>query len=234
MLEIANLVTGYSRDPVLHDVSFAVKKKQIVALFGHNGAGKSSIVRLLVGLIPVWQGKLVFNGDDLTRANSSERIRSGIAVSYQDESVFSTMTVSQNLRLGGYVLGRNPQRLAEQEDHICNIFPKLRERSDQLAYTLSGGERRMLSIGMALMSDPKLLLLDEPSTGLSPRLTEHVMEIISMIRDKLGMTILLIEQNVRQALTVCDNVVVLKSGKVVHEGAPSGLSRDSTELIKLF
>lgn len=233
MLQIKNLVTGYQKDPVIHNVSFEVKDQTVVSVFGHNGAGKSSIVRTLVGLLPVWEGEIILGGKDLTSANSSRRIESGMAVSFQDQSVFPTMTVAKNLQLGGYVLDKNTS-FGEREALVLSMFPKLRERMSQLAYTLSGGERRMLSIGMALMADPKLLLLDEPSTGLSPGMTNQVMDIIAKISRELGKAVLLVEQNVHQALEVCDQVVVLKSGSIVYQGEPTALSDDPTELIRLF
>lgn len=234
MLRVENLVTGYRKDPVIHGISFDVRGQSVVTVLGHNGAGKSSVVKALVGLIPVWRGKITLEEQDLTSSRSPQRIKAGIAVSFQDEAIFPTLTVAKNLQIGSHVLSLDDDLLAEQRDLVLSLFPKLRERMDQLAYTLSGGEARMLSFAMALMSDPKLLLLDEPSTGLSPAMTEHVMKIIAMIRDRLGKAVLLVEQNVRQALGVCDHVVVLKSGNIVYRGDPSDLSDDPTELIKLF
>lgn len=234
MLNIKGLVTGYGDDPVIRGIDVSVESRQILAVLGHNGAGKSSVVRAVVGLLPFWEGEILLNGADVTKRPSSDRIKNGLAVSFQDRSVFQTMTVEKNLYLGGYTIGNKSGVLREREDRIIDLFPKLKERYRQLAYTLSGGERRMLSIAMALMSDPKVLLLDEPSTGLSPFMTEHVMNIISTIRDTLGKAILLVEQNVHQALECADQAIVLKTGTVVYRGTPQGINRDPTELVKLF
>ena len=234
MLTIENLVTGYDKDPVIRGVSFEVKASQVLTVLGHNGAGKSSLVRAIIGLLPAWEGRIRLDGKDMTNTGSTKRVRSGIGISFQDDSVFPTMSVKRNIELGGYAIGRNKRLLAEQTEKTLDLFPKLRERLDQLAFTLSGGERRMLSIAMALMSDPKLLLLDEPSTGLSPRITEQVMEIITTIRDSLGKSVLLVEQNVQQALDCSDYAIVLKTGIIVYEGKPHDLSSDPTELINMF
>lgn len=234
MLKIKGLVTGYGADRIIRGIDFQIQRREILAVLGHNGAGKSSIVRAIVGLLPIWEGEIHVGDTDMTRHSSAERIRGGIAVSFQDRSVFQTMTVRKNILLGGYSIGKDTSLLKDRMEKVIELFPKLQERYSQLAYTLSGGERRMLSIAMALMSDPKVLLLDEPSTGLSPFMTEHVMNTISVIRDKLDKAILLVEQNVRQALGCADHVVVLKTGTIVYQGTPQGLSRDPTELVKLF
>ncbi len=234
MLTVTNLVTGYGADPIIRGVSFHVAPQSILAVFGHNGAGKSSVVRVLVGLIPVWQGQILINGRDVTNMASSERVRSGIAVSFQDDCVFPSLSVRKNLEIGGYVLGNNKKQLEERLETVIQLFPRIRERLKQQAYSLSGGERRMLSIAQAMMSDPKLLVLDEPSTGLSPAMTERVLGIITTIRDKLGKSIVLVEQNVGHALDHCDDVIVLKTGEVVYSGVPSSLSSNSAELIHLF
>ena len=186
MLSVENLVTGYDRDAVIRGVSFEVQRRQIMTVLGHNGAGKSSVVRAVIGLLPVWDGTIRLDGRDVTRTGATIRVKSGIGISFQEDSVFPTMTVRRNMELGGYTIAKDKQLFADQMENVVSLFPRLRERFSQLAYTLSGGERRMLSIAMALMSNPKLLLLDEPSTGLSPAITEQVMETITTIRDSLG------------------------------------------------
>lgn len=234
MLEIKNLVTGYGNDQIIRGISFGVPERSIAAILGHNGAGKSSVVRALVGLIPVWDGKIRLAGQDVSRMRSPDRVRNGIGVSFQDSCVFSQLSVAKNLFLGGYALEANRQRLNERAEVVLDLFPKLKDRYAQIADTLSGGERRMLSIGMALMNDPRLLVLDEPSTGLSPGMIGLVMEAIRKIRESHEKTVLLVEQNVTQALRVSDQAIVLKAGTVVFNGSPRTLSEDSTELIRLF
>ena len=218
MLSVENLVTGYDRDAVIRGVSFEVQRRQIMTVLGHNGAGKSSVVRAVIGLLPVWDGTIRLDGRDVTRTGATIRVKSGIGISFQEDSVFPTMTVRRNMELGGYTIAKDKQLFADQMENVVSLFPRLRERFSQLAYTLSGGERRMLSIAMALMSNPKLLLLDEPSTGLSPAITEQVMETITTIRDSLGKSVLLVEQNVQQALACSDRVIVLKTGTIVYAG----------------
>jgi ABC-type branched-subunit amino acid transport system ATPase component len=234
MLTLEDLISGYGRDAILRGVSFTVPDRSVVAVLGHNGAGKSSLVRALIGLIPVWEGRITLDGTDLTALPSPQRVQAGLAVSFQDDAVFPTLSVAANLKLGGHVHRHRPQWVAERIDYVLAMFPKLQRMLNQAAYTLSGGERRMLSIAMALMSDPKLLILDEPSTGLSPSMAEQVFDTVIQIRDRLGKSVLLIEQNVQQALAFADRAVVLKTGTVIFDGAPSTLADDSTELVRMF
>jgi branched-chain amino acid transport system ATP-binding protein len=234
MLRVTDLVTGYHSDPILHGVSFGLQAGSILAVLGHNGAGKSSLVRALVGLLPVWSGHIAINGRDLTTASSAGRIRAGLAVSFQDDPVFPTLSVQTNLLLGGFVRWHNRDLVGERCERVLELFPRLRQRYRQPAYVMSGGERRMLSIGMALMSDPRIIILDEPSTGLSPGMTEHVFDTIAAIRDEFGKSVILVEQNVRQALERADRAIVLKTGGIVFDGEPGDLAQDSTELVLMF
>jgi branched-chain amino acid transport system ATP-binding protein len=233
MLRISNLVTGYGKDPVLRGVTFDVPDASVTAVFGHNGAGKSSLVRSLVGLLPAWKGSLSLDGVELATASSRTRVESGIVASFQDQSVFPTMTVAQNLHLGAHVRWRDRAFVADRTEKMMALFPRLAERAYQLAYTLSGGERRMLSIGMALVTDPKVVILDEPSTGLSPAVTEFVFDTVASIRDKLGKSIILVEQNVQHALSFADKAVVLKTGSVTFDGSPKEL-QDDPDLVMMF
>ncbi|PWR17809.1 ABC transporter ATP-binding protein [Zavarzinia compransoris] len=234
MLAIEHLVTGYGSDAIIRDVSFTIPERSITAVLGHNGAGKSSLVRALIGLIPAWSGRIVLDGTDLAPLPSARRIDAGIAVSFQDDAVFPTLSIATNLRLGAKVRWGRKAWVEERLEHILTLFPKLRERYTQVAYTLSGGERRMLSIGMALMSDPRLIVLDEPSTGLSPSMTQFVLETVGDIRDRLGKSILLVEQNVQQALALADRAVVLKTGQVTYQGSAADLASDATDLVMMF
>jgi branched-chain amino acid transport system ATP-binding protein len=233
-LRVSGLVTGYGKDPILHGVSFGLEPGTLTAVLGHNGAGKSSLVRALVGLLPVWKGAIQIGGRDVTADRSPRRIASGIAVSFQDDPVFPTLPVKANLELGAFVRRRDKGLVAARTQAVLELFPRLAERYDQPAYTMSGGERRMLSIGMALMSDPDIMVLDEPSTGLSPGMTELVFETIAGIRSRLGKAVLMVEQNVKQALEHADRALVLKTGQVVFDGPPGELAQDSTELVMLF
>lgn len=233
MLSIQHLVSGYGRDAVLRGVSFDVPDRSVTAVFGHNGAGKSSLVRALIGLLPAWEGRIALNGVELAKASSRQRVRAGLAVSFQDQAVFPTLTVAANLRLGAHVRWRERPFVAERTERMLALFPKLRDRSAQLAYTLSGGERRMLSIGMALMTDPDIVILDEPSTGLSPSVTEFVFDTAANIRDGLGKSVILVEQNVQSVLAFADRAIVLKTGSVIFDGAPATL-RDDPELVMMF
>lgn len=233
MLKLDDIVTGYGRDPVLRGVTFEVPDSAITAVFGHNGAGKSSLVRLLVGLLPAWKGSLALDGQELAAVPSRKRVESGIVASFQDQPVFPTLTVAQNLRLGAHVRWNDRAFVAAQTEKMYELFPRLAERSGQLGYTLSGGERRMLSIGMALITDPKVIILDEPSTGLSPGVTEFVFETIAGIRDALGKSIILVEQNVQHALSFSDKAIVLKTGMVTFDGSPKEL-QDDPDLVMMF
>jgi branched-chain amino acid transport system ATP-binding protein len=234
MLAVERLVSGYGADPVLRGVSFRVPDRSVVTVLGHNGAGKSSLVQALIGLLPAWEGAIVLDGVELARAPSAARVAAGLAVSFQDDAVFPTLSVAANLTLAAYVHRHRKGYTARRMDETIALFPQLRSLLAQSAYTLSGGERRQLSIAMALMSSPKLLVLDEPSTGLSPRITAAVFDTIARIRDELGASVLLIEQNVEQALAISDGVVVLKTGSVIFDGAPQALTAEATTLVEMF
>jgi len=234
MLAVESLVSGYGADPILRGVSFTIPERSILAVLGHNGAGKSSLVRALVGLIPAWEGRIVLDGRDVTHEGAAQRVRSGLAVSFQDDAVFPTLSVDTNLSLGAHVRGRDAAWVGQRREQTLETFPKLKGLLAQPAYALSGGERRMLSIAMALMSDPKLLVLDEPSTGLSPAMTAFVFDTVAGIREAFGKSVLLIEQNVRHALEIADHAVILKTGTVIFDGAPAVLAQEATELVSMF
>jgi branched-chain amino acid transport system ATP-binding protein len=234
MLQVRDLVAGYHTEPVLRGVSFNVQPGQILVMLGHNGAGKSTLVKTLTGLLGAWEGQIRLEGRNITREPSWKRVRAGLGVSFQDQATFPTMTVRKNLLLGAHVHANDQVRIGNLLTQVLDVFPVLNRLSSRAAWMLSGGERRMLSIGIALMADPKVLLLDEPSTGLSPLRTAEVIDTIMMIRETFGKSVLLIEQNVQEALRCADYVVVLKSGSVAYSGAPARLSSDPRELIALF
>jgi branched-chain amino acid transport system ATP-binding protein len=222
LLEVANLVARYGRITALSDVSLTVDEGEVVTLIGANGAGKTTTLRAISGLVRPASGSIRFDGRDITRMAPNEIVRVGIGHSPEGRRVFPRMTVRENLELGAYTR-RVKDEIAADTERVLTIFPRLKERYAQKAGTMSGGEQQMLAIGRALMSRPRLLLLDEPSLGLSPKLVQTIFEVIRDISAR-GTTILLIEQNARQALAVASRGYVLEVGKIAHEGAASELA----------
>jgi branched-chain amino acid transport system ATP-binding protein len=224
MMEVEGLSAGYGAAPVLHDVSLTVPPGRIVAVLGANGAGKTTLLRTLSGLVPATAGTIRFDGAELNRTRVERMVHLGIAHVPEGRGVITEMTVDENLRLGG--LWRKPRPgLGE----IYDLFPALWERRDRPGHQLSGGERQMLAIGRALAAGPRLLLLDEPSLGLAPKVTAQIMSLLRDLRDRTGLAVLLVEQNVRSALSVADEAIVLALGRVVSRG-PAGELRDDAEL----
>jgi branched-chain amino acid transport system ATP-binding protein len=222
LLEVDRLVARYGRITALQDVSLHVEEGEIVTLIGANGAGKTTTLRTISGLVRPASGTIRFAGRDITRLAPNDIVRAGIGHSPEGRRVFPRMTVRENLELGAYTRHAKPE-IAEDLERVFVIFPRLKERYEQKAGTMSGGEQQMLAIGRALMSRPKLLLLDEPSLGLSPKLVQTIFEVIRDINAR-GTTILLIEQNARQALAVAARGYVLEVGAIAHEGAAAELA----------
>jgi branched-chain amino acid transport system ATP-binding protein len=222
LLEVANLVARYGRITALSDVSLTVDEGEVVTLIGANGAGKTTTLRTISGLVRPASGTIRFDGRDITRLAPNEIVRAGIGHSPEGRRVFPRMTVRENLELGAYTR-RAKDEIAADTERVLTIFPRLRERYAQKAGTMSGGEQQMLAIARALMSRPRLLLLDEPSLGLSPKLVQTIFEVIRDISAR-GTTILLIEQNARQALAVASRGYVLEVGKIAHQGAAADLA----------
>jgi len=222
LLEVANLVAKYGRITALQDVSLTVDEGEIVALIGANGAGKTTTLRAISGLIRPAAGSIRFAGRDITRLAPSEIVRAGISHSPEGRHVFPRMTVRENLELGAFTRRSKPEISADTEK-VLTIFPRLKERFEQKAGTMSGGEQQMLAIARALMSRPRLLLLDEPSLGLSPKLVQTIFAVIRDISTR-GTTILLIEQNARQALAIAARGYVLEVGAIAHAGAAAELA----------
>ncbi len=226
-LDIAGLEVHYGKLKVLHGVDLQVRKGEIVLLIGHNGAGKSTTPKAVFGLIRPSAGRVTWRDTDITGRASERNVADGMGFVPQGRGVFGGLSVIENLRMGAYMV-RDREETARRLSQIFALFPVLAERRAQRAGSLSGGQQRMLSIGLALMSKPELLFIDEPSIGLSPALVEQVMEQIRQINRSLGTTIVLIEQNVRPALGIANRVYVLKVGKVVFETTPDViLARDS-------
>ncbi len=224
MLEISDLVCCYGKVKALKGVSLSVAKGQLVALIGANGAGKSTTLRAISGLLPVTAGRMLFEGHDITRCSARERLARGIAHCPEGRRIFAHMTVEENLDMGAYLRADHNEILADRE-HVFDRFPRLAERRRQVAGTLSGGEQQMLAISRAIMSKPKLILFDEPSLGLAPNIVDRVFEIISGIRDA-GTTVLMVEQNAYSALDMCDHAYLLESGTIVKDGVGQALIED--------
>ena len=224
LLEVRGLTAGYGAAPVLHDVDLSVGAGRIVAVLGANGAGKTTLLRTLSGLLPAEQGRVAFDGVDLRAVKVERMVRHGIAHVPEGRGVVTELTVDENLRLGG--LWRKPRPAL---DGIYDLFPALAARRSHLGHQLSGGERQMLAIGRALAAQPRLLLLDEPSLGLAPKVTAQIMALLRDLRDRTGLAVLLVEQNVRSALSIADEGVVLNLGRIVARDA-AGALRDDVDL----
>ena len=224
MLKVEGLNAGYGSVNILWDIGFEVKDGEIVAILGSNGAGKTTMVRTITGMVKASSGKVEFNGEDLSGKSSRIILDSGIVQVPEGRQLFTEMTVLENLELGAFNK-ETKAHFAENLEKCYNWFPKLRERAKQAAGTLSGGEQQMLAIGRALMSEPEFIMLDEPSMGLAPVIVKQVFRIIKQI-NAAGTTILLIEQNARQALGISDYTYVLENGHITLEGPSAQLLAD--------
>jgi branched-chain amino acid transport system ATP-binding protein len=222
LLEINDVYTAYDKADVLQGVSLTVKAGSITCLLGSNGSGKTTLVRSILGLTPARAGRIVFSGTDVTRLPTHKIISTGIACIPEGRKVFPKLTVEENLRVGAYQESSDKVMHARMAD-IFEIFPRLAERCSQLAGTMSGGEQAMVSIGRGLMCAPKLLLIDEPSLGLAPRLVNENFNIIRQINAR-GITVLLVEQNVHQTLAISHHGYVLSKGQVATSGTPAELA----------
>lgn len=221
MLEIKDLVTGYGDMEVLHGVSLTINDGETVALVGSNGAGKTTLLRAISGLMPIWSGTITLNEKNLVGIPAYDLPSYGIAHIPQGRGILGTLSVYDNLMLGAYIPSAKARRKETMEE-VFNLFPILKERQNQLAGTLSGGQQQMLAIGRALMLQPKLLILDEPSLGLAPIVVESVFKIITDI-SKRGVSILLIEQNLVEALGIASRGYVMETGRIVMEGSSKEL-----------
>lgn len=219
-LEVNDLVAGYGPTEVLHGLTFKIHVGQIVTLIGANGAGKTTTLRSLFGLTQIKKGSIRFLGQELVGQRPHKIAKSGVGFVPQERSIFPTLNVRENLEMGGYTL--NGTRTAERIDYVTAIFPILKDRLNQQAGTLSGGERRMLAIGRALVTSPKLLMLDEPSLGLAPKVVDAVFERVGAIHAE-GVTILIVEQNAQRALSIADHGYVIELGQFRFEGSGKSL-----------
>jgi branched-chain amino acid transport system ATP-binding protein len=223
MLEVDTVTAGYGPLEVLHGVSLRMGASEIVAVLGANGVGKTTLNRTLSGVLRARSGRIRFNGADITASGFDDIVRAGLIHVPEGRKIFPNLNVRENLYLGAFLRGR-PNR-AQNFERVLDIFPRLRERLAQLAGSMSGGEQQMLAIGRGLMAEPKLLILDEPSLGLSPRLTEEVFTLIARLHAE-GLAILLVEQNVVQSLAVASRAYVIEHGRVALEGSAASLADD--------
>ncbi len=216
LLKVTNLVVSYGGIEALKGISFDVEQGQIVTLIGANGAGKSTTLRTISGLVKPKDGRIYFEGRDITDFNTQKIVETGIAMVPEGRRVFANLTVLENLRIGAY-LRKDKEVIEEDIQYVYDLFPRLKERSWQLAGTLSGGEQQMLAVGRAVMTRPKMVMMDEPSLGLAPLVVKDIFKIIRTLKST-GMTVLLIEQNANAALHACDYAYVLETGRITTSG----------------
>jgi len=230
ILDVRNVVVGYGAAPILRDVSIRIDRGEIVALVGPNGAGKTTSVRAILGMLRLTSGEVMLDGSRITGEAPWRIARSGVAFVPQGGGVFGWLSVRQNLLMGAAQESR--VTASNRLDEVVELFPVLGKRTKQSAGTLSGGERQMLSMGRALMSSPRLLLLDEPSLGLAPRIIDELLGAIIRLRETQNLSVLLVEQNARKALAICDRVSVLRLGEIVlEESDPASLLNDDRVLM---
>ena len=223
MLKVENLNVYYGSINAIKGISFEVNQGEIVTMIGANGAGKSTTMNTVAGLLKPRSGSIVFEDKDITHRPASKVVSLGLALCPEGRRVFQQMSVRENLEMGGYT--RQASEIAPALEHVFELFPRLKERQRQVAGTLSGGEQQMLAMGRAMMSKPKLLMLDEPSMGLAPLLVEQIFDIILSL-NKAGTTILLVEQNAQMALSIADRAYVLETGNIFKEGSADMLMHD--------
>jgi len=224
LLSIENIEAGYGKVKVLHDISIKVKPGDIVTMVGANGVGKSTTLKSILNLVQLQKGSITFKNENISQLPPYEIVARGIGYSPEGREVFGNLSVYENLRIGAYTIARN--KFDERLETVYNLFPRLAERSKQESSSLSGGEQQMLAIGRALMQDPALLLLDEPSLGLAPIIAENIFEKLEEINASTGTTILLVEQNVNLALQLSNYAYVMEKGKIALEGNADKLMND--------
>jgi branched-chain amino acid transport system ATP-binding protein len=216
MLEAENVSAGYGMIQILWNVSFKIKEKEIVSIIGPNGAGKTTLVKTIMGLLPAKTGTIQFNGEHIENLPPYEIVKKKVSLIPEGRDIFPRMSVEENILLGAYTI-KDKQRVKDSQERIYQIFPVLRKKERSLAQTLSGGEQQMLVIGRSLMSNPRLLILDEPSLGLAPIIVAKVLDTLRQINDE-GVAVLLVEQNIRDSLNIADRAYVLEEGKIIIEG----------------
>ena len=226
MLEIKDLFVSYGMMEVLHGISLTVEDRELVSVIGPNGAGKSTLIKTVMGLVKPTSGTVLYNGQDITRLPAHKRAGLGIGYVPEGRRVFAKLTVTENLRMGAYEL-KDKKQIARNMERVFEIFPRLGERKDQLASTMSGGEQQMLAISRALMLSPRMLIIDEVSMGLMPIMVNTCFDVIKKLNDQ-GITILVVEQNANKALKVADRGYVLETGNIVLSDTADNLRKDDT------
>ena len=230
-LDVRSLSTGYGPKQVVFDASFTVNPGEIVTLMGHNGAGKSTILRAVHGLLPVQRGSVSYFGDDISTRSPAQNVADGMGLIPSEEFVYDALSVADNVRLGGIHLPKSER--GPRQDFVHELFPIIGERGVQAAGTLSGGQKRMLSLAMLLMAKPRLMMLDEPSLGLAPSIVEDLFDRLRSLADEQGIAVLLVEQNVTQALRVADRAYAIRAGRIFLEESAETL-RERDEFWDLF
>ncbi len=231
VVETVNLVAGYGKMVILHGIDFYVERQEIVTIVGPNGSGKSTLLKAILGIAKVLEGKVIYEGRDITNERLDKISKMGVGYVPQTNNVFTNLTVKENLEMGAYTI-KDKSEIEKRMEEVLDIFPDLRGRLKQLAGSLSGGERQMLAMARALMAKPKVMLLDEPTAALSPKYVDLVLNKIKEIRDS-GVTIILVEQNARKGLEIADRGYVLVTGKVAYTG-PAREILEHPEIGKLY
>jgi len=229
MLQLHDVRVSYGSIEVLHKINIEVKKGEIVTIIGANGAGKTTTLRSIAGLLPKKKGsQILLDGKDITNMSAEKIVAEGMALSPEGRHIFPELTVMENLEMGAYLRHKDKEGVERDMQEIFGMFPRLEERKKQLGKTLSGGEQQMLAIARALMSNPKLLMLDEPSTGLAPLIVKEIFRIVKRLNEERGLTVLLVEQNAKMALGVADRGYVLKNGEIVMSDTGENLLKDDS------
>jgi branched-chain amino acid transport system ATP-binding protein len=226
VLQVSGVRAGFGTQTIIHGVDLAVPEGQVTGIFGLNGAGKSVLLKVIAGVVPTWSGRVELLGTDITRLVPEKRVALGMAHVPQGRQVFGSLSVEQNLRVGAYTLRRRDRgTYADNLQRVFDTFPRLADRRRQPAGTLSGGEQAMLAVGRALINDPKVVLIDEPSAGLAPAIVEDLLEVLLQVR-QLGLTMLLVEQNIRFGLRLSDSACLLQKGRIVYSGGTADLDQE--------
>ncbi len=231
MLQVKNATVKLADLEIISDVSFKVDKGDIVSIIGPNGSGKTTLLNTLAGIYKIHKGSIIFNGEEIKDLKLHERVARGLILVPESRNLFPEMSVYENLLAGAYLL-KDRDKIRDKLEIVYNIFPWMKTRSKQLAGTLSGGEQRMLTIARALMSEPKLMMLDEPSAGLAPKIVSEIYNIIVKLNKELGITILLVDQNMKKALDISSMFYILFKGKIIYEGKPTEI--DEQGIIKKY